>query len=104
MPESFQLNHLAGDGSRHRVNISAVQEKRVMATDFSVQGEDGHKKALLQAAIRKFGLKIEENFDPSLIEALKQGKGFDGCIVGEAGESVLTLGEEKETHFVLPGD
>lgn len=75
-----------------------------MATDFSVQGEDGHKKALLQAAIRKFGLNVEESLAPPLFEALKQGTGFDGCIVGEAGESVLTLGEEKETHFVLPAD
>jgi type IV pilus assembly protein PilM len=75
-----------------------------MATDFSVAGEDGHKKALLQAAIRKFGLNAEENLAAPLLEALKQGKGFAGCIVGDADEGVLTLGEEKDTHFVLPAD
>jgi hypothetical protein len=75
-----------------------------MQTEFSVEGNAVQKTALLQDAMRKFGLSLERHFSAFFGDVLNYGRSFDGCIVGQPGTGILTAGGRKADHFVLPGD
>lgn len=76
---------------------------------FSVEGSDSQKKALVQDAIRKYGLSLDRDFACYWVEVIRDGRVFDEnpkqrCIVGADGGEILTAGGRQSTHFVLPGD
>ena len=71
---------------------------------FSVGGEDYEKKALVQDAIRKFGLNLDRHFAAFYGDVVRYGRSFDDCIVGADGASMLMVGGRESTHYNLPDD
>ncbi len=73
-----------------------------MATEFSIEGDVRDKVALVQDAMRKFGLNLDRHFAAAFGDVVRYGRSFDGCIVGEPGNSILFIGGRKSTNYVLP--
>jgi hypothetical protein len=71
---------------------------------FSVEGREAQKKALIEDALRKYGLSLDRGFAASYGDVFKYGRSFDHCIVGEEGSRILIMGGRQSTAFVLPQD